>query len=279
MMIVSKSGRFPWAVSGILFCAAMNAAGESFAANPCEVVAHRGFSQVAPENTLASTSKAIEVGADWCECDVYHTADGAIVVMHDDKVDRTTNGHGKVVDLTLAEIKQLDAGSWKDRSYAKEPVPTLAEYLATLKDSHCKALIEIKMAGISDKVVAAVRDARMVDQAAVIAFNNKVVKEVRALEPRLPCGWLCGDSKKWQQLPPGQRADWIVTQASKCNASFVDLDYHMLSANLVAELQRRKVIVWAWTVDAPKTMNTLLRWGVTGITTNRPDVLCELLKR
>lgn len=251
-----------------------NDSGESHAP---AIVAHRGYSNVAPENTLASTRKAIEVGADWCECDVYRTADGAIVLMHDDTVDRTTNGHGAVTALTLAEIKRLDAGSWKDPAFAKESVPTLVEYLALLKGTSCKALIEIKQQGISDRVVGIIRDAQMVDRAAVISYHEDVVKEIRTLEPRLSCGFLYGNTKRWQTIEPRWRADWIVNHARKCDASFVDLDYSMLSAELMAELRQRKIIVWAWTVDDPNLMDTLLRWGVAGITTNRPDELRKLL--
>ena len=89
---------------------------------PCEVVAHRGFSVVAPENTLASIRKAIEAGATGCEFDVYAAKDGPVVLMHDATVDRTTDGIGKVTEMTVDELARLDAGSWKDRSYAGEPV-------------------------------------------------------------------------------------------------------------------------------------------------------------
>ncbi len=242
-----------------------------------QIIAHRGFSHIAPENTLASTRKAIEIGADWCECDVYRTADGAIVLMHDDKVDRTTNGKGEVTKLTLAEIKRLDAGTWKDAAFAKEQIPTLAEFLSLLKGTSCKALVEIKQQGISESVVQVIREAQMIDRAAVICYHEDEVKAVRTLEPRLSCGLLCGDTKGWQKIEPRWRADWIVKHARKCDANFVDLDHNMLTAELMAELQRRKIVVWTWTIDDPKLMETLLHWGVAGITTNRPDELRKLL--
>jgi glycerophosphoryl diester phosphodiesterase len=96
---------------------------------PCEVIAHRGFSAVAPENTLASAVRAIRVGASGSECDVRRSSDGALVAMHDSRVDRTTNATGKVARLTLAELRKLDAGAWKSREYAGQQIPTLEEIL------------------------------------------------------------------------------------------------------------------------------------------------------
>ncbi len=119
---------------------------------PCEVVAHRGFSAVTPENTLVAIRKAGEAGSSGCEFDVYVARDGPVVLMHNAAVDRTTNGNDKVTELTVAELRRLDAGSWKDRRYTREPVRTLEGELRVLKGSGCKAVIEIKMGGISKRV-------------------------------------------------------------------------------------------------------------------------------
>jgi glycerophosphoryl diester phosphodiesterase len=244
----------------------------------CEVVAHRGFSSVAPENTLAAVRKAIEVCAEGSECDVRASADGAIVLMHDDTVDRTTGGRGKVADLMLGELKRLDAGVKCAPCYAGEPIPTIEEYLAVLKGSPCKPVIEIKAEGITEKVADAVRDAGMVERAAVISFSKGIVKQMRTLEPRLLCGLLLGSSEERQKMSPGELADWIDAQARDCSASFVDLDFRMLSAETVSELRRRRVVVWTWTVNTPEDMERLLAWGINSVTTDRPDVLRGLLK-
>lgn len=243
---------------------------------PCEIVGHRGFSGVAPENTLVAIRMAIESGADACEFDVYASKDGTVVLLHDATVDRTTSGKGKVTELTVAELKKLDAGSWKDAAYAGEPVPTLAEALALLKDSGCKAVIEIKMEGIADKVVEAVRTAGMLEQASVIAFSQEVVKDVRRLEPDLPCGWLYG---KQLAGTPEERAAWIAGEAGRCGTRLVDLSYGLLFPEVVAELKRRGLTVWTWTVDDPAVMRALSAWGVESITTNRPDIAVQTLPR
>ena len=220
----------------------MNALLADRAAAACMVVAHRGFSYVAPENTLAAARKAVAIGADGSEFDVYASADGALVVMHDQTVDRTTNGKGDVTQKSLAEIRRLDAGSWMGPCFAGERVPTLDEMLALLKDSGCRPVIEIKGQGIAEKVVAAVRAAAMVDQAVVISFHKDAVKAVRTLEPRIACAWLC--DKVPEDVPVGKQVDWIVGQARQCGTNFVDLSHEMLSADTVAQLQRRGMTVW-----------------------------------
>jgi glycerophosphoryl diester phosphodiesterase len=244
--------------------------------SPCEVVAHRGFSAVAPENTLASIARAIEAGADGCEFDVYRCKDGAVILMHDAAVDRTTNGRGKIADLTLAELKQLDAGRWKAPTYAGERVPTLEEALQRLTGSGCQAVIEIKMEGISQQVVDAIRAAKMLDQATVIAFSKEVVREVRRIAPELRCAWLCSPKPA---ASAAQQAAWIAAQAAECGTNLVDLNYGALSPQLIEELRRRGLTVWAWTANDPPVIQALAAWGVVSITTDHPDRARAVLPR
>ncbi len=236
----------------------------------CENVAHRGFSDRYPENTLVAIRAAIDAGADGCEFDVYSCQDNTVVLMHDKTVERTTNGKGKVTQLNLAALQSLDAGSWKDAKFAGEKVPTLKEALGVLRDSGCQGVIEIKMEGISQQVIDDVRKMKMVDQVAVIAFSQDVVREIRSLEPSLTCAWLSGEKLKGTTQ---ENADWIEQHAKQCDAKIVDLSYKMLSEELVRELKRRGLAVWTWTVDDPAMMKKLQAWGVDSITTNRPDLM------
>jgi len=239
----------------------------------CEIVGHRGWSAVYPENTLLAAKMAAQAGADGTEFDVYATRDGVVVLMHDKTLQRTTDGTGEVTAKTLAELRLLDAGSWKDPQFVGEPVPTLEEALQMLKDSGCMPVIEIKMPGISDKVVQAVRDLDMVDQVAVIAFDGEVVREIRTLEPRIPCAWLSSEKLTGTVA---ERADWIVAQAKRYHTDMVDLNYNLLSRELIAELKSRGLKVWCWTVNDPAVMEALMRWGVDSITTDQVDVLVGL---
>jgi len=243
---------------------------------PCEVVAHRGFSAAAPENTLAAITQAIAAGADGCEFDVYRCGDGAVVLMHDATADRTTSGQGKVTELTLAELKRLDAGQWKAPEYAGEKVPTLEEALQQLKDSGCQAVIEIKMEGISQQVVDAVRAAGMLDQATVIAFSKEVVRDVRRFAPELRCAWLCSPKSAGSAA---EQAAWLAAQAAECGTNLLDLNYGALSPQLLDELRRCGLTVWAWTVNDPPVIKALAAWGVVSITTDHPDRARAVLPR
>lgn len=242
---------------------------------PCEVVAHRGYSGIAPENTIASAREAINAGATGSEFDIRATKDGVIVLLHDGTFDRTTDGKGKPEEMTFEEIRKLDAGSWKDPKYAGEKVPTLDETLASLKDSGCIPVIEVKVEGISQQVVDAVRKADMLDQAAVIAFSGNVVKEIRELEPNLPCYWLWSETLEGT---PEEQAEAIFNEAAKYNTNMVDLNYGMLSPEVVKELKRRGMKVWCWTVNNPVEMDALMRWGVESITTDLPNEAVRLNK-
>jgi glycerophosphoryl diester phosphodiesterase len=172
-------------------------------------------------------------------------------------------------------VRKLDAGSWKHKKFVGERVPTLDEILAAHKGSGCTAVVEIKTTGISDEVIHAVRRARMTGQTAVIAFNEKVVREMKTLAPELPVAWL---ASKHLDGTPAKRADWIARKAREYKTNMVDLNYGMLSREVIAELKRRNIVVWAWTVNDPLVMEALMRWGVDSITTDRPDVAARLMK-
>ena len=195
--------------------------------------------------------------------------------MHDKTLQRTTNGKGEVTAATLAELKSLDAGSWKDARFAGEPVPSLEEELMARKGGKCRPVIEIKGKGISKAVVDAVKRAGMVQEASIIAFDATAVKEVRSLEPGIECAWL---SSKEPEGTPEQQADAIAAEARECHAVVVNLNYNMLSRELVASLKARNLGVWCWTINDPAVARALMAWGVDAITTDRVDVMLDLRK-
>jgi glycerophosphoryl diester phosphodiesterase len=235
-------------------------------------IAHRGFSAAAPENTLAAVRMGMEAGADGCEFDVATSRDGVAVLMHDGTVDRTTNGKGKVADLTAAQLAKLDAGSWRGKAFVGEPVPTLLAVLKAMKGTDCQAVIEIKADGIAAPIVEAVRSADMVGSSCVISFKDKALTDMCALEPRLPRVLVVGGERKG---PPAQSAAALANRAAACKASILDLHYATLSPALITDLRRRGFKVWCWTVNDLPVLDALARWGVDGITTDRPDVMVQ----
>ena len=244
---------------------------------PVPVVAHRGSSFDAPENTLAAAKLSIEMNADGSECDVYRTADGVIVLLHDDNLKRTTGLDKKVTECDYETISKLDAGSWKALKFVSEKVPTLKEYLELFKGTNTRPVIEIKMEGIEKPVIDVVKEADMMDRVIVIAFSENVVKKVRELEPSIPAAWLYG--KKEDTWTVEQMADFLTEKARYCNTNILDLNHGLLSPELLKILRNRGIFVWAWTVNEPERMETLLRWGIDSITTDRPDLLVEIMNR
>ena len=236
----------------------------------CLCIAHRGFSTVYPENTLLAVMKGIDAGADGIEFDVYNSSDRVPVLMHDKTVQRTTDGTGEVAKLPLAQLRKLDAGAWKHKKFAGEPVPALADVLVKMKATKAKAMIEIKPDGIAREVVAAVRAADMLGQSVAISFSDQACTDVHALEPGLPVALVVGGKPKGTMA---QQADSLCGRAKKCGAAILDLNFQMLSPDFVAELRRRGFRVWCWTVDDAAVMDALARWGVEAITTNRPDLM------
>ena len=158
---------------------------------PCIRIAHRGASGSAPENTLAAFKKAIEIGVDAVELDLHGTADGEIVVIHDPSLDRTTNLHGSVNQATLETIKRADAGGWFASEFVGEPVPTLVEALECI-GGNTIAVLEIKDATIGEAVVKKINEMDALEKVVLISFHTSVLREVRALDPRIPTGWLIG---------------------------------------------------------------------------------------
>lgn len=141
------------------------------------IYGHRGASQYAPENTLASYNRAIEMGADGIEIDVHKSKDGHLIVCHDERVDRTTNGQGYIKDLILKEIKSLDAGSWFSKEFSGEKIPLLEEVLEFVKDKDILLNIELKNGpifydGIEDELIRLVRVFNLVENTIISSFNH-----------------------------------------------------------------------------------------------------------
>src|ERR687886_2515618 len=153
------------------------------------VVGHRGAMGHCPENTLASFERALELGADWIELDVHLSRDGALVVIHDESLDRTTDGHGLVKDHTLAELKRLDAGAWFGAAFAGQGIPTLDEVLVWAGERDTIVDIEIKnapiyYAGIEEAVIRTLDRYGMTERAIVISFDHRSVARVKTTDSR-----------------------------------------------------------------------------------------------
>jgi glycerophosphoryl diester phosphodiesterase len=257
----------------LLFLAAATAG----AATP-EIIAHRGASHDAPENTIAAIMLAWEQQADAVEFDVYLSKDGQIVLMHDATTKRTAGVDRKVVDQTLAELRKLDVGGWKDRRFAGERIATLAEALDRIPSGK-RALIEVKCGPEIVPELKRVIDAAALkpEQTAVISFDAEVIAGTKAALPKLQAYWLC-DPKP--DKDPVWTADALRAKAKRIHSDGLNLSVQpIVTAEFIADMKAEKLPVYVWTVDSAEVAKTMIAAGVVGITTNRPAWLREQLTK
>jgi len=257
---------FEWA--GMLVGLAALALGTAAGAMP-EIIAHRGASAVAPENTLAAVRAAWRLQADAVEVDVHLTRDGHIVVMHDGSTGRTAGVDLTIAESTLAELQALDVGKWKGARWTGERIPTLEQVLAAVPRGK-RLFIEIKSGpALVPALVRALRGAPEV-RVAIISFNAEAIQAAKRKLPQVPTYWLCS-------AVPGATA--LIPRARGINANGLDVQASAeVEAGFVRALRAAGMGLYVWTVDDPATARRLATLGVDGITTNVPDVIRQALE-
>lgn len=228
--------------------------------------AHRGASATAPENTLAAFRAAEAAGAAGIELDVHLSADGVPVVIHDETVERTTDGRGPVAALTLGQLLQLDAGSWFAPEFAGEALPTLEEVLEWVA-GRLRLNLEIKAEAAAVAVLELLRRYPQV-RVLVSSFDHGLLERLRARCAELPLGFL-SDSPFWRRA---------VARAARCGATSFHPRRDRLTRPLLAACRRQGLAVFPWTVDAPPEAAALRRLGVEGLFTNDPASLIHALR-
>jgi glycerophosphoryl diester phosphodiesterase len=230
-------------------------------------IAHRGASNRFPENTLAAFAGAIDAGADMCELDVQLSRDGALVVIHDDTVDRTTGGRGAVAAMTLEQLKRLDAGVSFGSEFKGERIPTLDEVFAC-SGGRCALNIELKSSGLEQKVCAAIRDHDALATAIVSSFDWDALDRIRQFHLSVRVGLL---ASRWPVR--------LLGAATAIKAHAIHPRADMVTEDLCTAAHERILDVYTWTVDDLDTMRKLIAYGVDGIMTNYPDRLRMLMER
>ena len=239
-------------------------------------IAHRGASAYAPGNTLAAFRLALEMGADGFELDVMLSADGHLVVVHDDTVDCTTDGSGPVRQKTLAELKSLDAGARFDVRFAGERIPTLQEVLDLVAGTHAFVNVEIKTDspkgdGLEKKLVVLIRRYGLGERLLISSFNPFALWRMRRLAPHLPLALLYAENRRVHL-----RNRWFafLSHPDALNPSF-----HMATQKHVRWAKSKGYRLYVWTVDEEPEMRRLIALEVDGIITNKPDLLRQVLTR
>ncbi|MER5939634.1 MULTISPECIES: glycerophosphodiester phosphodiesterase family protein [unclassified Streptomyces] len=253
-----------------------------------EIIAHRGASAYAPENTLAAVDKAAELGVSWVENDVQRTKDGELVVVHDDNLKRTTDAEEvfpdrapwKVKDFTAAEIARLDAGSWFGPAYADARVPTLKQFIDRVELHHQKLLLEIKnpelYPGIEQETLKVLDNEgwldrpHLADRLIVQSFGADSVRTVHELKPDVKTGFL--------GTPSVADLDRYAAFADQINPSYASVSMgYVASVHAVVGPHGRPLEVFVWTVNDANTARLVAGYGVDGIITNTPDVVRDAL--
>jgi glycerophosphoryl diester phosphodiesterase len=227
-------------------------------------IAHRGASRLAPENTLPALRQAVAHGVRCIECDVMLTGDGVPIVMHDETVDRTTNGQGRVSEMSYGKIATLDAGSWFDDTFKGVSVPTLAEWLRVAVELGCSLNIELKAKKKGAKpLAAAVNEALQqsgYDSASsllISSSNKECLVAMHQIDNNTPLA-LVADRWPWRCVP-------LLNQL---HCVSLNINYKCLTPARIKRLHTAGLAVLAYTVNDNHTMETLFRWGVDGIFTD-----------
>ena len=232
------------------------------------VIAHRGGSGMAPENTLAAFNYAAGVQADFFELDVMISSDDSLVIMHDASVDRTTDGTGNVSSLTYAQLRELDAGSWFGPEFAGEKIPTLYEALMVAKNDpgNIGVVIEIKStaASVPARVLELVQKLGMQSRVIVSSFNLAQITEVKTLDPTIPVQLF------------GTITQSNIDQVSAINGEWVGTG-GTIDQSLLDYAHGLGIKMNAWTLNAASTMLPMIALGIDGITTDYPELLQALM--
>lgn len=224
------------------------------------VIAHRGNSGQYPENTMSAFRSAVDICADIIEIDVHLSADGEVIIMHDDDLSRTSTGKGKIADLETDYIVQQDAGSWKSSQFTGERVPLFTEFLAEIP---IPVMVEIKPEGedVVRRTVDAVREANAFDRVIIAAFSDQNLV------------WAAQYAPQCERLALGKPSMARMDNVHICAPHFSDA-----SSSLAETMAKENRALWYWTVDDPADIQQVLALGVDGIISNWPERVFEALK-
>ncbi len=235
------------------------------------VIAHRGASGEAPENTIAAFELAIAQQADGIEVDIHLSKDNHPVVIHDFTLERTTDGRGPVSQHTARELKRLDAGGWHGHGFRGQRIQTLQELLERFRD-RTRFWIELKggskvYPGIEERVVSILEVYDVVDRALIQSFDHEALARIRILNREVRLGALVAQPPVGPELMLGGVADAICPGV------------HMLTEEMLRGIREAGLDCHVWTVNEPAQMDRLAQWGVSGIITDRPGLLRARLGR
>lgn len=237
----------------------------------CLTVAHRGFSALYPENTMISFQKAYEAGADGIELDVQLAKDGQVVIMHDTKIDRTTDGKGRLAQFSVPELRRFNAAHLYTGKVGRQSIPTLKEYLEWARNKPLFTNIELKTdeiqyEDIEQKVLRLLDEYNMGDKVILSSFHFQTIRNVKEINSRQKCGLL---SVHCDSV--------LLSESLEIGTEYVHPHYSSVTGEMVNIFRQHQIQINTWTVDKDFQMERLQKFGVHAIITNSPDKLNQLL--
>lgn len=236
-----------------------------------EIIAHRGASYLAPENTLAAVKLGYELGADAVEVDVHLSKDQQVMVIHDKTTKRTAGKNLNVSNARVEKLRQLEVGSWKDENYRGEKIPVLSEVFA-LVPADKKLVVEVK-SGVEtipplQKLIAA---SGIEDRLIIISFDQEAIIAAKQQMPNVPAYWLLHSFIMTSH-------DKAIEIAKEHNLDGLDVNYRLVDEKFMQKMEVSNLVTYVYTVNDVETAEKLYYLGVKGITTDRPGWLREELE-
>lgn len=235
-------------------------------------IAHRGYSKLYPENTMIAFQKAVEARCDAIELDLQLSKDGELVIFHDDTLERTTTGKGLISQFTRKELMELDASRLFQGIHEHHRIPSLEEYFHYIQAENIVSVIELKKkinadAKMEEKVIEMIRAFRLSEKVIISSFSQESILRSSILAPEIKTALI---------------TDYWFYKAGKTakslGASYIHPRHRLLLPFMLSEMKREGLLVQPWTVDEEKRMKWLIRAGVSGIITNDPELLHEVIK-
>jgi glycerophosphoryl diester phosphodiesterase len=248
-------------------------------------MAHRGGAALAPENTMLAFQNALALGADVLELDVRASRDGELVVIHDETVDRTTDGSGKVAEMTLAQLQALDAGYHysPDNGYSFPyrgrglKIPTLREVLTAFPEARVNIEIKQTTPPIEEAVAQLIEEMEAQDRVLVVSSDDGVIKRFRRRMPDVATGASTGEIQSFYLLQRLRLSAFYRPVANALQVPDRSGEIQLITPRFVAAAHAQGMKVYVWTINTPDRMRELLQMGVDGIITDRPDLLHQVI--
>ncbi len=248
----------------------------------CKVISHRGANKLAPQNTIPAFEKSLEIGVDGFETDVHMSSDGVPVVCHNYTIDETSNGQGKISEMTLEQLRSYDFGSYFDEKYKGTPLPTLEEFLTLCETADIEIMnIELKTPldgekGMVEKTISAVKEHGLFDKLLISSFSPELLVECKRIDPKCKTGFLYSPDRKicYEKMIFG-----YLDFAKEIGADYLHPHFSMVTKHYVKKLHANGIGVNPWTVDKENIALRMLRCGVDGIITDVPDMINSIIEK